>query len=76
MFVHRPAVGSVSRRVHRRAARSEEGSFRRVSLDSACLTELNCVSVFNHYNRVQANVQTLEVEEDEAGWSDDSQGDG
>ncbi|KAI0282374.1 ClpX ATPase regulatory subunit [Russula aff. rugulosa BPL654] len=32
------------------------------------------VAVFNHYNRVRANVQALEVEEDEAG-SDDLQGD-
>ncbi len=37
---------------------------------------LSYVSVFNHYNRVRANVQALEVEEDEAGWSDDSQADG
>ena len=37
---------------------------------------LNGVSVFNHYNRVRANVQALEVEEDESGWSEDSQPDG
>jgi len=34
------------------------------------------VAVFNHYNRVRANVQALEVEEDESGWSEDSQPDG
>ena len=38
--------------------------------------ELRWVSVFNHYNRVRANIQTSEVEEDESGWSDDSQSDG
>jgi hypothetical protein len=37
---------------------------------------LNWVSVFNHYNRVRANMQALEVEEDESTWSDDSQTDG
>ncbi|KAH9998342.1 ClpX ATPase regulatory subunit [Russula vinacea] len=34
------------------------------------------VAVFNHYNRVRANIQASEVEEDESGWSDDSQSDG
>ncbi|KAH9981849.1 ClpX ATPase regulatory subunit [Russula compacta] len=34
------------------------------------------VAVFNHYNRVRANIQALEVEEDESGWSDDSQAGG
>ncbi|KAI9508660.1 P-loop containing nucleoside triphosphate hydrolase protein [Russula earlei] len=33
------------------------------------------VAVFNHYNRVRANMQALEVEEDESGWSEDSQAD-
>ncbi|KAH9960481.1 P-loop containing nucleoside triphosphate hydrolase protein [Russula dissimulans] len=33
------------------------------------------VAVFNHYNRVRANVQASEVEEDESGWSEDSQPD-
>ncbi|KAI0248681.1 P-loop containing nucleoside triphosphate hydrolase protein [Lactifluus subvellereus] len=34
------------------------------------------VAVFNHYNRVRANMQVLEVEEDESEWSEDSQSDG
>ncbi|KAI9447759.1 P-loop containing nucleoside triphosphate hydrolase protein [Lactarius indigo] len=31
------------------------------------------VAVFNHYNRVRANVQVLEAEEDESEWSEDPQ---
>lgn len=38
--------------------------------------KLLSVAVFNHYNRVRANIQALEVEEDESGWSDDSQAEG
>ncbi|KAI0306912.1 P-loop containing nucleoside triphosphate hydrolase protein [Multifurca ochricompacta] len=33
------------------------------------------VAVFNHYNRVRANMQVLEVEEDEAEWSEEPQAD-
>ncbi|KAH9173403.1 AAA domain-containing protein [Lactarius sanguifluus] len=33
------------------------------------------VAVFNHYNRVRANVQVLEAEEDESEWTEDSQAD-
>ena len=38
MIVHYSTVSTIPRRVRRRAARSEEGSFRRVSLNGACLT--------------------------------------
>ncbi|KAI0291742.1 P-loop containing nucleoside triphosphate hydrolase protein [Russula brevipes] len=38
--------------------------------------KLLSVAVFNHYNRVRANLQALEIEEDESGWSEDSQVDG
>ncbi|KAH9973023.1 P-loop containing nucleoside triphosphate hydrolase protein [Lactifluus volemus] len=33
------------------------------------------VAVFNHYNRVRANIQSQEVDEDETEWSEDSQSD-
>ncbi|KAI0265114.1 P-loop containing nucleoside triphosphate hydrolase protein [Gloeopeniophorella convolvens] len=33
------------------------------------------VAVFNHYNRVRANMQALEVEEDETEWQEDPQSD-
>ncbi|KAF8270988.1 P-loop containing nucleoside triphosphate hydrolase protein [Lactarius quietus] len=33
------------------------------------------VAVFNHYNRVRANMQVLEAEEDESEWTEDSQSD-